>query len=192
MSEVVYAGPPPEFSVATTDGPRFGVPISAKNKGNGQGIATLACTWCTVFVLILVAAHSYALPEYKSSLAWMNDVEDGLAVAGANDQLVLVAFTTSSCPACVQMEREVLSTDAFGKALSDWAAVRINPGWNARTASKYKVKAVPSFVILSPRGEVLDVSTGTRPLASFLGWLDRTEANWRHRQAATTEPASSP
>jgi thioredoxin-like negative regulator of GroEL len=181
---IVYAGPPPQLDLDQKVDSTGRIPFGVRLENTSQGLGTLAWIWVVVFMAILVVAHFHAEISPTPVSIWTSDLEEGLATARANDQLVLVAFKTTTCPACVQMDHEVLTKATVSRALADWVAVTVHPGYHSRLAAQYGVRAVPTFVILTPEGAVFDSFEGTRDVTSFVGWIDRAERKWRDSRKA--------
>lgn len=186
--------------------PYTGIPLSADSDRNAesidtptaeppagnrsQGLGNLIWLWGTIFLIMLVVAHFYSSLVPPAAFTWTNNLEEGLALAQAEDRLVLVAFKTAGCPACVQMDREVLSQEPVGRALSTWVAVNVNPNRESRLAARYNIQAVPTYIILTPGGAMLDSAVGFMDVTSFVGWIDRTESRWRARKATASAVAN--
>ncbi len=134
--------------------------------------------WGVVLIILVTFAVVYSSGPMPAFGGWTRNYEGGLEQAQESDKLVLLAFTSRGCGACRYMEREVLSKETVRSALSNWVAVKLNPRSNSKLSTKYRVEAIPTYVILSPDGRRIDQFVGAMEEASFLGWLDRAKRRY--------------
>ena len=114
-----------------------------------------------------------APPEKHGFL--LNGFEEGLARGKRLGKPVLVDFSAIWCPACLQLEHDVLDTPEFAKASKDFVKVRIDLDWEGSQALKtrYHVKDIPTLVLVNADGEELARLHGYRPKRVMLGEISR-------------------
>ncbi len=99
---------------------------------------------------------------------WTHDLEAAKQQAAAEGKLVLVEFTGSDwCTYCVQLNRQVLSTDEFAEFIAPrfipvQIDVPIRRDFNRRLlernqqlCKRYSVPGFPTLMVLTPQGEVV-------------------------------------
>jgi len=156
---------------------------------SGKTAGHTATFW--IMALLVLAGVYYASTFFPSSdIPWMSDLDDGFAAAKEKNQLVLAEFKTSGCGACVYMDNNVFSQEAVTKALSDWTPVQINVSSQPRLGARYNIEYVPTFIIFSPQGRMMDSFSGTMEVADFVSRLDRAKARWRESQSDTVTTAT--
>ncbi|MEK2644393.1 thioredoxin family protein [Bdellovibrio sp. BCCA] len=94
-----------------------------------------------------------------------NNIEAALAKANKEKKLVLVDYGAPWCPACVRLETEVFGTKAFKGATKKLVKVALNSDLavNKAFGDKYKIKALPTLLILNAQGEELYRSLDFKP-----------------------------
>lgn len=118
----------------------------------------------------LVASLSHGASSDKTEADWMLDYDAALKKAEESGKPLLVYFTGSGwCPACVALDKEVLSKKPFieyanqnlimlkadfspyGQPTSKKYAKQHN-----RLAYTFDIEGFPSIVLLSPKGDFLE------------------------------------
>ncbi len=98
-----------------------------------------------------------------------NDFEAALAFAKKKKQVVLVDYGAPWCPACVRLETEVFGTKEFKGLTEKTIKLYMNADIVANKAfgSKYKIKALPTLLVLNSEGEELYRSLDFKPVADL-------------------------
>lgn len=116
---------------------------------------------------------------------WLTDVDAGIAKAKETKKAVMVEFTGSDwCPPCIMMGKEVFGKDEFVKKASEkYVLVKIDipkkdpelTKKNEPVMEKYKVRGVPTVVLLDGEGKEFDrfVASKYPTVEAFLGQLEK-------------------
>ncbi|MFQ5413461.1 MAG: thioredoxin family protein [Phycisphaerae bacterium] len=136
---------------------------AAKKKPNWW--TTFAVVGCVVVVLFVLSRPA------KLSAAWGDDYDAALSAAAETDRRVLIAFHSAGCPPCAAMERMVIDTAVVRDALADFVPVRLDVRKNLAIATRYGVRATPTYVITDPDGHLVDGFEGYRGKDAFVGFL---------------------
>ena len=103
---------------------------------------------------------------------WNMSLDKAQSLAAAQKKLILLEFTGSRwCPACKDMEKDVLGTKAFAdyaashlvRVIADFPSPFYTPAGISDPVLKYHIEAYPSFRVLSPAGHVLAGYEGYQP-----------------------------
>ncbi len=106
---------------------------------------------------------------------WLHDMGAGMSAAETTGKPMFVLYTADWCPPCRELKRNVLSdpkVDAFLK--EKYVRVKIDltdrGGANARTASEYGVRGIPTMILYDDGGQESQRVTGGSDVAY---WLQR-------------------
>jgi thioredoxin-related protein len=118
---------------------------------------------------------------------WLTDFEQAKALAAEKNRPVLLNFTGSDwCPPCIQLKKDILSTDEFGKYAEEELVLleldfpRRTPQpenlkrQNEELAGAFDVEGFPTLILLSPQGKELARNVGSMPGGPerFIQWAE--------------------
>ncbi len=131
----------------------------------------------------------------EDAVRWQPTLDAARSLAARTNQLILVHFWRSGCPPCAKMDRDVFSRPDVAAAIQrDYVPVKINKAFFPSTAAQFRVMAVPTDVILTPDGRVVQTHVGFTPADEFIGRLSQVAAAARPpadryaRQAVPPQP----
>ncbi|MBN2474735.1 MAG: thioredoxin family protein [Pirellulales bacterium] len=134
--------------------------------------------------LLIVTVLLPCQAEAQSAIRWEPTVENAKMRAAQSDRLVLIHFWADWCGACRRMEREVLQQPEVAAALQTYfVPVRINADYFPATRKQYGVTALPTDVIITSRGELVDRLRGPQDAAQYTAQLNRIAASVRASEA---------
>ncbi len=141
----------------------------------------------TIGLLLLAVVFLYAswpeTPAGPSAIQWTHDLKAGLAKAARNNQLVLIDFHATWCEPCRMMDLEVFSHPDVAEALANWVTVKIDCDKQPGTAQRYGIRALPTFIVLSPKADVLVGFSGVVSAQAFIERVKSAGQRW----AGTTD-----
>ena len=111
-----------------------------------------------------------------SAVTWVTDYEAGMARAAQAGKPVLLAFKASWCGPCKEMDNDVFSKPETAKALAGWVPVRVDVDEQAGIAQQYNVNGVPTFVALTPQGQLIATRSGGMNMQEFAEFLASAQA----------------
>lgn len=103
---------------------------------------------------------------------WQSD--PGLLAGSSDPQrpLTLVQFTSPHCPPCRQMAARVFTKSSVADATRSFVCVRLGLNEHEDAAARFHVAAVPTFLVLDPKGGVVATRLGFMPAYEFVLFLE--------------------
>ena len=139
--------------------------------------------WICGMILALLAV----LPACALDLEdWNTDFKTAQKTAAEKKLPMYVLFTGSDwCPYCIRLEKDVLTSPQFKKAVKDKfvlvyldfprkKAAPAEAAANRELASKYKISGYPTALILNAEGRELGRIVGTNSARSYVKELEAT------------------
>jgi thioredoxin-like negative regulator of GroEL len=120
-------------------------------------------------VLLFLAALASASGELPAG--WGTNYNFSLAEARGRQKPLLMYFTASWCGPCKLMARTTLTNKVVVDALASICCVAVDIDEQPDLAAKREIRAVPTFKLLSAKGDEVATSTGYQEPAQFLEWL---------------------
>jgi thiol-disulfide isomerase/thioredoxin len=119
------------------------------------------------------------------SLVWETDLPRAQLAAAQSNRLVLVHFTASYCAWCKWMDTEVFTQPAVIKQIqANYVPVKIDAEKNRDLVKKYNIGGLPSEVILTSQGQVVNVAKGKADATQYVAYLDKCVTNVRQSSTA--------
>jgi YHS domain-containing protein len=132
-------------------------------------------------VVCLVAVSAAA----QDAVQWSTDLEAAKAEARQSGRLVLVHFWTPDCKPCAALEQDVFNQPQVGVAMHQaYVPVKMNALELRTVADTLKVTRVPTDVILTPDGQVIDRSISPNSPMAYIAHLTKVASN--HKTGAGT------
>ncbi len=145
--------------------------------------------------LILLTAEAGA----QQAVRWQPTLESAKRAAGQSNRLVLVHFWAPWCEACRRMDRDVFGQAEVAAAMeTGYVAVKLNADHHPATAQQYRVKALPTQVVITPQGQLVEKFEGALGYAKYIEQLQRIAAANRTGPArpaarvASAPPSAAP
>jgi thioredoxin-related protein len=144
--------------------------------------------------MIIVVLSAGQTPAVHNA-DWFQDFERAVKMSKETGKPIFATFTSESCNWCAKMEEEVFSDPDFKALLQNYIPLKIN--WNdasqgAGLAKQYRVKTLPTSLVLDPSLAVLNRISGyfrtedlVNEIVTIQNLIDRERTNpddWRARQ----------
>ena len=130
--------------------------------------------WPCLIVCAVATSHRAAA---QSGIRWQSNLETAKRIAAQTNRLVLLHFWTESCGPCMQMERNVFPRPDVAAALeANFVPVRTNAPQLAR---QFGVEHVPTDIILTPQGEIVERREGGLDAAQYVAAMSQIAARAR-------------
>jgi YHS domain-containing protein/thiol-disulfide isomerase/thioredoxin len=121
----------------------------------------------------------------EPGVQWQADLAAAKAEASKTNKLVLVHFWTPDCKPCAVLDREVFNQPQVAMILQEhFIPVKVNALADRAIADELGVTRVPTDVILSPLGQILDRSISPNAPMSYMARL--AEIHTKHRNGLGT------
>lgn len=125
-----------------------------------------------LFCLVLLIVSSNNLISHNQGINFLDKSwKEVLTQAEKTDQPILLYFHASWCQPCRRMERRVLSKNKTGQFYNKHFlnfSVDVDKETGKRLADEYGYRAVPAFLYLNPKGQVMDATTGFQKRKKFI------------------------
>jgi len=124
-------------------------------------VSRIAIAVC--LLLVLVSRDAASASELSPSTVWMTDFAKAQAEAARLHRPLVAHFHTKWCPPCRKMEKEILHTPAVLKQLDEgFVAVKVDldSAANSKYQRQYRVESMPTDILLSHDGKLLNRSEG--------------------------------
>lgn len=134
----------------------------------------------------------------QQGVPWQPTLDSAKRLAGQTNRLVLVHFWAEWCKPCAQMERDVFSrADVAGTIQSNFVPVKVNVDHFPATVREYGVSIVPTDVVITADGQLVDKLIGMPDAAQYAGRLSQIaqsrspQSDAGSQMAASAPPAGS-
>lgn len=97
-------------------------------------------------------------------------LEDALQKAKEENKLVFIDFYTTWCGPCKMMDKQVFPLPEVGSVYNtEFVSIKLDAEKGGRSAAKkYEVSAYPTFVFLTPNGNLVYRDTGAKSTENFI------------------------
>jgi len=124
---------------------------------------------------LILALLLLATVTARAELTWLTDLDEAKKVATKENKKLLVDFTGSDwCGYCIKLHKEVFDTPEFEKFAKDYVLVELDfpkrkeqpaaeKTKNQAAQKKYGVNGLPTVLILTVGGKVLNRAEGYSP-----------------------------
>lgn len=157
------------------------------------------------FLAIALPTRAVADPP-SDSIRWMQDVDQALRMARAQQRPVLIHFYGDNCPPCAMLEKKAYRAPSLIETINtEVIPVHINADEDRKTASRFKVSRWPTDVYLYPNGEEIYRNISSQDPVTYEQTIDRvaqksrdwmlentTSPSLAARNHATSSDASQP
>jgi HEAT repeat protein/cytochrome c biogenesis protein CcdA/thioredoxin-related protein len=111
------------------------------------------------------------------SLQWQPDWDAAQRLAARDNRSLLAYFFSPLCGWCQRMDQEILASPDVRKRLVAFVLIKVNILEDEKTSARFRVRATPSLVFLSPEGRESFRLDGFVDKARLLQVLDEILAN---------------
>ena len=111
-------------------------------------------------------------PTMRGSIAWL-EYEAGMRSAQQQRKPVMIVSTTSSCPWCRKLDREVYTSAEVIALSQEFVCVKVDGGRRPGLARTHRVGGYPTVLFLGPQGQELNRVRGYEPTHAFLSDMRR-------------------
>ncbi|MEN6405678.1 MAG: thioredoxin fold domain-containing protein [Thermoguttaceae bacterium] len=135
---------------------------------------------CFAALAAVAAISSVGLAQ--QTVRWEATLDAAQRLADRTHRLVLLQFEAPWCGNCRRMEAEVLNQPLVTAELAaDYVPVRINADHFPATANQFGVRFLPTTVILTPQGQMVDSMRGYIEASDFTARLNRVALTAKQR-----------
>lgn len=104
----------------------------------------------------------------NSEMPWVRDYDTALSKAKSSNQLIMVDFYADWCSWCKRLDSETFANREVAGLSSRFVPLRLNSEIEGQTlASQYKIKSLPSVILIDPRGSQWCLIKGYLPPETF-------------------------
>lgn len=119
---------------------------------------------------IFETSYGISLAELDSSA---KTYEEALALAKDSGKPVFIYFQADWCGYCAQMKKNVFSNNQVKKMLSEnCVSLFVDVDQDEKTKSMFKIKSLPTYLLVSPDGDIIQKESGYKDVNNFISWLE--------------------
>ena len=145
-----------------------------------------------LFCLALAFLMPLAGGMAQQPVRWETSLENAQRLAGQSNKLVLIYFWAQWCPVCKRMEAEILDQQQVANALNaNYVLVKINADHFPATAKQYGVTHLPTTVVITPQGQMLDSMRGRVEAGPYLDRLNQVAVTAKQNAAAFAQMSAA-
>lgn len=127
----------------------------------------------------------------QQPINWEPTLESAQRQAAQSNRLVLIQFWAQWCGVCKRMEAETFTQPGIITVLSEkYVPVKVNADHFPAMARRYGITALPTTVITTADGQLVDLIRGRLETAQYLDRIGRVAAEVEKRQVAKAAIAS--
>jgi thioredoxin-like negative regulator of GroEL len=130
-----------------------------------------------VFASVALVVGASKLFAPKELVPWQSDLRAARDLSAKTKKPVLAYFTAEWCGPCQEMRRSVFSDHAVADAASKFIPVRIDVDRQSQLAQQFQIEAMPTFVLISPSGQIIRSQMGAMDSRQFIRWLGSQQGN---------------
>ncbi|NOZ40705.1 MAG: DUF255 domain-containing protein [Planctomycetes bacterium] len=147
----------------------------------------------TNLILAVLSTALFSESVEAGPINWRNNLDAAKVEAGRTGKLILLHFYTTSCGPCKKLERDVFSQPQIAVAMQrDFIPVKINADQAPALANAYQISRIPTEVILSSQGSVLQKLSCPLEPAAYGAQLANVAQHYRGRPGNITTSVQAP
>ncbi len=113
-----------------------------------------------------------------AEIPWRDDLKQAHAESTACGKPLLLHFYGDNCPWCDKLEAGAFQTAEVNTAIQQaFIPVKIHTGKNQNLVQMFKVKQIPTDVVVTPAGQVLSHGTSKQQPSDFVAMLSQSLKN---------------
>ncbi len=148
----------------------------------------------SVYLLLAVLSTAWLAQSTRADpVNWRNNLEAAQVEAARTGKLVLLHFYTASCGPCKKLERDVFSQPQIAAAMErDFIPVKLNADQSPALANAYRISRVPSEVVLTSQGNIVQKLSCPLEPADYGAQLANVAQQYRQRYVTRTASVQTP
>jgi thiol:disulfide interchange protein len=121
-------------------------------------------------LVLLLVTGCFAGPDDNpaAKIRWVQDLTEGLRLAGETGKPAMLYFTADWCAPCVELKKYVFADKRVAEASLRLVNIYIDVDKNYDALADYKVRGIPAIFFLNPKGEIIQRFSGDRSVANFV------------------------
>ncbi len=108
---------------------------------------------------------------------WRMSLDHTMKAAARQSRLVLVSYWQPFNKDCSRMDRTVFRSDDVLEQMKNMLSVRMDATFQKKRGAELGFREAPSFMVISPYGEILRRGNGPMDIDQFLAFLVMAKLN---------------
>ncbi len=124
----------------------------------------------------MLTTSAFAQP----GIAWQTDFDAAKQAAAAEGKLLLVHFWTPSCGPCRVLENTVFNQPNVAQVVAaSYVPVKLNADENANFATSLGITRVPTDVVLTPQGQIVDKFVSQQQPMAYISQVHKVATDYK-------------
>lgn len=142
--------------------------------------------------IALLLSTAGAASAQAPGIQWGGDLEAAKSQAQSTGKLVLVHFWTPSCGPCRILDQQVFNQPTVaGPVQQNFVPVKLNANEFAATAQAFGITRVPTDVVITPTGQVVEKFVSPSSPMAYVGRMTTVAGNYANREGAKYQTAAN-
>ena len=139
----------------------------------------------SIVLAFLLASEAFS----QQGIPWQTDLQNARQQAGMSNRLVLIHFWAPWCPSCRTMDQKVFVDPAvMGTIERNFVPVKLNVDHYPAEARQLGVTALPTTVVITPEGQIVESHTGMTGAPEYAARLLQIASTPRRQVAVAGQP----
>ena len=124
------------------------------------------------FGVLTALVATLGVPQvHAAGITWRSSLSNAMTESKKSGKPIFVDFSATWCGPCKQMKKTTFKDAKVIAESKKWVMVRVDIDDQENVAKKYKITAVPTLMIMSPKGKVVAREMGGQDAGGFLKWM---------------------
>lgn len=136
--------------------------------------------------LIFIALFYCCFSTLFAQVTWVDNMPEAQVLSMNKNKLILLDFWASWCGPCKKMDSQLWNTTDINAVADNFVAFKVDVDIHQDLALKYGVKAIPTVILMTAKGDVIWKKTDFSSATAYLKYLKAIPKDISHLNQALT------